>query len=547
MTEHPEQHQPDRTDIEYTQRLLGERYQLSWIVGRGGMSTVWLARDTVAQRDVAIKILKPEYTESPEFRERFRNEAEAAEHFDSPNVVATYDYGEISADDSQPTNETRAVFCYIVMEYVRGESLADVLRRERQLPEPLALDLIRQTAMGLAAIHATGTVHRDIKPANLLLTADGTVKITDFGIAKAAQAVPLTQTGMVVGTAQYVSPEQAQGREVTAASDVYSLGVVAYEVLAGHRPFRGDSSVSVAIKHISEQPEPLPEELSAPLRELVNTCLRKSPRARYADGQELAEATAAVLSGAPAPRPAALSAADAAAHTDVFAAHGGARGAAPEDSDAELSQVVSGPGTAVPPRQGPAQGPRKASAAGAAGAASSRSAGRRGGQRGSATPWIVLGVVVALGLGVIGYLLLSDSNSSTQEQETKTVTSEVTTSPTQEEYVPQQPVDPRPEKTQPSEDNGSDDGETSSTRPERPRQSSTRPGRPTGTQPTPSSPRQPSQPSQPTAPTEDNPVPPAPDPGGEQPNPGNNAEGPTGTGTSNPADGEVGALGLRAI
>ncbi|HEY4598866.1 serine/threonine-protein kinase [Corynebacterium sp.] len=546
MTEQPEQHQPDRTDIEYTQRLLGERYQLSWIVGRGGMSTVWLARDTVAQRDVAIKILKPEYTESPEFRERFRNEAEAAEHFDSPNVVATYDYGEVSPDGSQPTQETRAVFCYIVMEYVRGESLADVLRRERQLPEPLALDLIRQTAMGLAAIHATGTVHRDIKPANLLLTADGTVKITDFGIAKAAQAVPLTQTGMVVGTAQYVSPEQAQGREVTAASDVYSLGVVAYEVLAGHRPFRGDSSVSVAIKHISEQPEPLPEELSSPLRELVNTCLRKSPQARYADGQELAEAAAAVLSGAPAPRPAAVSTADAAAHTDVFAAHGGARGAAPGDSDAELSQVVTGQGTAVPPRQGPARGPRKTGTADAAGAASQRSAGRRDQQRNSATPWIVLGVVVALGLGVIGYLLFSDSDSSTPEQETKTVTSEVTTSPTQEEYVPPQPVEPRPEETQTGEDNGADD-ETTSTRPERPTQPSTQPGGPTRTQPTPSSPRPPSQPSQPTVPTDDNPSPSAPNPGGDRPNPGNNAEGPAGTGATNLADSEVGALGLRAI
>ena len=544
MTEHPEQHQPDRTDIEYTQRLLGERYQLSWIVGRGGMSTVWLARDTVAQRDVAIKILKPEYTESPEFRERFRNEAEAAEHFDSPNVVATYDYGEISPDGSQPTQDTRAVFCYIVMEYVRGESLADVLRRERRLPEPLALDLIRQTAMGLATIHTTGTVHRDIKPANLLLTADGTVKITDFGIAKAAQAVPLTQTGMVVGTAQYVSPEQAQGREVTAASDVYSLGVVAYEVLAGHRPFRGDSSVSVAIKHISEQPEPLPEELSPPLRELVNTCLRKSPRARYADGQELAEAAAAVLAGAPAPRPAAVSATDAAAHTDVFAAHAGAP--ATGDSNAELSQVVTGQGTAVPPREGPARGPRKAGTAGAAGAASQRSAGRRGQQRNSATPWIVLGVVVALGLGVIGYLLFSDSDSSTPEQETKTVTSEVTTSPTQEEYVPPQPVEPRPGETQPGEDNGPDD-ETSSTRPERPTQPSTQPGGPTRTQPTPSSPRPPSQPSQPTVPTDDNPAPSAPNSGGDQPNPGNNAEGPTGTDTTNPADSEVGALGLQAI
>src|SRR5699024_1031653 len=143
------------------------------------------------------------------------------------------DYGEISADGSQPTQETRAVFCYIVMEYVRGESLADVLRRERQLPEPLALDLNRQTAMGLAAIHATGTWPRDINPATRPLTADGTVKITDFGIARAVQAVPLTQTGMVLGTAQSVSPVQAQCREVTAASDVYSLGVVAYEVLAG--------------------------------------------------------------------------------------------------------------------------------------------------------------------------------------------------------------------------------------------------------------------------------------------------------------------------
>ena len=406
------------------------------------------------------------------------------------------------------------------------------------------MDLIRQTAMGLAAIHATGTVHRDIKPANLLLTADGTVKITDFGIAKAAQAVPLTQTGMVVGTAQYVSPEQAQGREVTAASDVYSLGVVAYEVLAGHRPFRGDSSVSVAIKHISEQPEPLPEELSPPLRELVNTCLRKSPRARYADGQELAEAAAAVLAGAPAPRPAAVSATDAAAHTDVFAAHAGAP--APGDSNAELSQVVTGQGTAVPPRQGPARGPRKAGTAGAAGAASQRSAGRRGQQRNSATPWIVLGVVVALGLGVIGYLLFSDSDSSTPEQETKTVTSEVTTSPTQEEYVPPQPVEPRPEETQPGEDNGPDD-ETSSTRPERPTQPSTQPGGPTRTPPTPSSPRPPSQPSQPTVPTDDNPAPSAPNSGGDQPNPGNNAEGPTGTGTTNPVDREVGALGLQAI
>ena len=145
----------------------------------------------------------------------------------------------------------------MALEYVRGESLADLLARENTLQEELALDVLEQAAHGLSIIHRMELVHRDIKPGNLLITQNGQVKITDFGIAKAAAAVPLTRTGMVVGTAQYVSPEQAQGKDVTPASDVYSLGVVGYEMLAGKRPFTGDSSVSIALAHINQEPEPL--------------------------------------------------------------------------------------------------------------------------------------------------------------------------------------------------------------------------------------------------------------------------------------------------
>ncbi len=280
-------------EMERTQQMLGQRYQLQRVIGRGGMSTVWLATDTghSPARDVAVKVLRPEYTDNEEFRTRFRNEAEVATNLESPNVVATYDYGEQFMDTHG------MVFCYIVMEYVKGESLADILNRQQSLPEALVADLLSQAANGLETIHRAGMVHRDIKPGNLLITADGVVKIADFGIAKAAAAVPLTRTGMVVGTAQYVSPEQAQGLAVTPASDVYSLGVVGYESLAGQRPFVGDSTVSVAIKHISEEPAPLPENISEHMRQFINICLRKDPATRYATGGAMAAAAAAVHAG----------------------------------------------------------------------------------------------------------------------------------------------------------------------------------------------------------------------------------------------------------
>ena len=272
------------------QRLVGDGYQLQWIIGHGGMSAVWLADDLANEREVAIKVLRPEYSANAEFLARFRNEALSAQGINSDNVVATYDYREA---------DTGAGFtvCFIILEYIRGESLADLIAREGQLDEAMALDVLEQAAHGLAVIHRMGLVHRDIKPGNLMITQNGQVKITDFGIAKAAAAVPLTRTGMVVGTAQYVSPEQAQGIKVTAASDVYSLGVVGYELLSGKRPFTGDSSVSVALAHVSAEPPALPISVSAPARELIEIALRKDPGQRFHDGNELQLAISQVRQG----------------------------------------------------------------------------------------------------------------------------------------------------------------------------------------------------------------------------------------------------------
>lgn len=329
--------EPDRSDIERIQRLVGPRYQLQRVIGRGGMSTVWLASSTEDDQLVAIKVLKPEYTDNAEFRERFHNEATASSMINSPNVVRTYTYREV--------RDAGMTFCFIIMEYVRGESLADVLARERQLPESRAVDVLAQAALGLAAIHAAGMVHRDIKPGNLLITPDGTVKVADFGIAKAAEAVPITRTGMVVGTAQYVSPEQAQGIKVTPATDIYSLGVVGYEMLTGQRPFTGESTVSIAIAHINEPPPALPLSISRGTRELIATALRKDPKARYANGNELAHAVSAVQAGQMPPAPAAIAAggvADGSAPTSLLTAQGGADTTASGSAAGQGVSVASG-------------------------------------------------------------------------------------------------------------------------------------------------------------------------------------------------------------
>ncbi|MBW8766537.1 MAG: serine/threonine protein kinase, partial [Geodermatophilales bacterium] len=230
-----------------TGSLLAGRYEITAPIATGGMGEVWKARDRVLDRIVAAKVLKREYTNDPSFLARFRNEARHTAALTHPNIASVYDYGET-------TDDAGSQLAFLVMEFVDGQPLVSILHDEGAMPVDWTLHVLGQSADGLSAAHRAGVVHRDIKPGNLLVRPDGVVKLTDFGIAQARDATPLTRTGMVVGTAQYLSPEQAQGLEVTAASDVYSLGVVAYECLAGVRPFDGASQVAIALAHINRPP-----------------------------------------------------------------------------------------------------------------------------------------------------------------------------------------------------------------------------------------------------------------------------------------------------
>ena len=262
--------------------LLAGRYRLQSRIAVGGMGEVWRAEDTVLSRPVAVKTLKNEYVEDPEFRERFRAEARSAARLSHPGIASVHDYGE------QPGR------AWLVMELVDGEPLSAVLRREGALRPDRVLDLVAQTATALHAAHAGGVIHRDVKPGNLLVRPDGVLKVTDFGIASVADAAPLTRTGIVVGTAYYLSPEQAAGRGVTPGSDVYSLGVVTYECLAGRRPFPGDSPVAVAMAHLHQTPPPLPATIPAGVRSLVERALSKDPAERPRDAAAFAAEASAL-------------------------------------------------------------------------------------------------------------------------------------------------------------------------------------------------------------------------------------------------------------
>ena len=263
----------------------GGRYQLSSRVAIGGMGEVWQATDLVIGRTVAIKILKDEYLGDPGFLERFRAEARHAALVNHEGIANVFDYGEEEGS------------AYLVMELVPGEALSAILERERVLSTDRVLDIVAQTANALSAAHAAGLVHRDIKPGNLLITPDGRVKITDFGIARIADQVPLTATGQVMGTVQYLSPEQASGRSASPTTDIYSLGIVAYESLAGRRPFTGESQVAIAMAQINETPPELPVTISEPVRNLVYACIAKNPADRPASAAHLARAAQALRRG----------------------------------------------------------------------------------------------------------------------------------------------------------------------------------------------------------------------------------------------------------
>ena len=274
-----------------TDELYGNRYRVIGLLGTGGMARVYRARDELLGREVALKVLSERLSSDRSFVERFRREAQNAAGLNHPNIVALYDYGD---EDNR---------YFIVMELIEGRSLSEVLDEDGALMPERAAEIARDTANGLGRAHEAGIVHRDIKPHNIMITNNGQTKVTDFGIARAlggdAEAT-MTQTGMVIGTAAYLSPEQAQGNPVDARSDVYSLGCVLHETLTGDAPFSGDTPLSIAYKHVRETPErasavnsDVPEALDA----IVMKAMSKNPDNRYANANEMAEDLDRFLAG----------------------------------------------------------------------------------------------------------------------------------------------------------------------------------------------------------------------------------------------------------
>ncbi len=256
---------------------LGGRYTLGDRIASGGMGDVYRARDDVLERVVAVKILRPDASEEEVFARRFRSEALYTANLCHANIATVYDYGE---DDS---------VAYLVMELVPGEPLSALVRREGALDPARVRSVIGQAALALGAAHEAGVVHRDVKPANILITPDGTVKLTDFGIARAVDGSGETLTGEVLGTPHYLSPEQALGESATGASDLYALGVVAHEMLTGRRPFDKNTPVATALAQVNDPPPPLPPHVPDELRTLIEQCLSKKPEDRPRSARDLGE------------------------------------------------------------------------------------------------------------------------------------------------------------------------------------------------------------------------------------------------------------------
>ncbi len=382
-------------------QLIADRYRLIRRIAVGGMGEVWEAADTRLARRVAVKVLKAELSGDGEFLQRFRFEARTTASLNHPGIAAVHDYGETAAVPDGPADTA-----YLVMELVDGEPLAAMIARRRRLSPERTLDVLEQAGNALQAAHERGLVHRDVKPGNILFAANGTVKLTDFGIAKAVDAAPVTRSGMVMGTAHYIAPEQAMGQEAGPASDVYSLGVVGYECLVGHRPFLSDSAVTVAMMHIRDNPPPLPPDTPPGVRALIEATLVKDPRSRYGTGGEFAGAVAAVRAGLPLPRPTggfpgAVSV-KGPPLVPLSAAHGPSvdpptgpqqRVAAPQGQHTQ-----HGPPTPIPPGSGPFVPPQPPVTGPPV--QHRRSETRIG-------PWIVVGVLLLVALAVGGWVLMS--------------------------------------------------------------------------------------------------------------------------------------------
>ncbi len=378
---------------------LGGRFELTERIAIGGMGEVWKARDQILGRVVAIKILKEEYSGDPAFLNRFRAEARHTALLNHEGIANVFDYGE------------EAGSAYLVMELVPGQPLSAVIEKEQVLSPDRTLSIIGQTATALAVAHRQGLVHRDVKPGNILVMPDGRVKITDFGIARLADQVPLTATGQVMGTAQYLAPEQATGQPATGSSDIYALGVIGYELLAGRRPFSGESQIAIALAQVNDAPPPLPESIPQPVRALIGSMLAKDPAERPRDAESLARAVDAIRTGD-------IRAAEAAVPGMLaFGAGLGTATAPVPRQDTQATTAVRAPGTsALPTVAAPA------AAGAAAGIAASRDWSQedldaegphhpeqpyRREEENRRSPWLIpLIVLLLLALAAIAFLIL---------------------------------------------------------------------------------------------------------------------------------------------
>lgn len=405
---------------ELTGTVLSNRYRLEEQVGSGGMGTVWKATDTLLNRSVAVKLLHPAQMAEPTARERFRTEGRITAGLSHPGIAQVYDYGE---------GDGRA---FLIMELVVGDPLSQVLREQGPLSADQTLDFVCQAAKALAAAHARGVVHRDIKPGNLLVTGDGQLKLTDFGIARGDMSVTLTQTGMVMGTAQYISPEQASGRPATSASDLYALGVVAYECLAGQPPFTGDSPVALALAHTREEPPELPEHVPADVDGLVSSLLLKDPADRPSSASEVAHTAAVIRSNAGTGPPTPATGFTGMAPTAVV-------GAVPEPGAQQARHTADQP--IVPPAQ----------ESESTTLAETSDSGRR--VRLPVVLAAVAATVLIVGAVVAGFFFGGDTDTDTARDSVDTPATTESPSPTPtEEPEENEPIDPPVEQEQTHED-----------------------------------------------------------------------------------------------
>ncbi len=383
-------------------RILAGRYEVGELIGRGGMAEVHIGHDARLGRTVAIKILRSDLARDPSFQARFRREAQAAAGLNHPSIVAVYDTGEDVY--TEPTGATAHV-PFIVMEYVEGHTVRDILRDGQAVPIEEAIEITAGVLSALEYSHHAGIVHRDIKPANVMLTPTGAVKVMDFGIARAVadSAATMTQTQAVIGTAQYLSPEQARGETVDARSDLYSAGCLLFELLTGRPPFIGDSPVAVAYQHVREI-APAPSSVASDVPEVLDRitakALAKERDARYSSAAEFrADLEAAARGGAVSAPAVAAAALGAGAATQVLAPDAAATQVMPGDAPA---WAPTGPGTSVLPAQTDEEPEEE--------------------KKSKRWLWITLSVIAVLAVGGLIWLLTQDREPPVEMVTVPTVT-----------------------------------------------------------------------------------------------------------------------------